>query len=82
MQPDALVVTLKSLKLHGMAQALGELAEQGSPVYQNAQPVLNALIKAGSRRTRGAFRRLSEEERTVPGLSRHRRLRLHAKPGR
>jgi DNA replication protein DnaC len=46
MQPDALVVTLKSLKLHGMAQALGELAEQGSPVYQNAQPVLNALIKA------------------------------------
>ena len=46
MQPDALVVTLKSLKLHGMAQALGELAEQGSPVYQHAQPVLNALIKA------------------------------------
>ena len=29
-----------------MAQALGELAEQGAPVYQNAQPVLNALIKA------------------------------------
>jgi DNA replication protein DnaC len=46
MQPDALVVTLKTLKLYGMAQALGELAAQGSPVYQSAQPMLNAMIKA------------------------------------
>ena len=46
MQLDPLVVTLKSLKLHGMAQALGELAEQGAPVYHSAQPVLNAMIKA------------------------------------
>lgn len=46
MPPDPLVVTLKSLKLYGMAQALGELVEQGSPVYQNAQPILGALVKA------------------------------------
>jgi DNA replication protein DnaC len=46
MQPDALVVTLKSLKLHGMAQALGEYAAQASPLYQSSQPILAALIKA------------------------------------
>jgi DNA replication protein DnaC len=46
MQPDALVVTLKSLKLYGMAQALGELAEQASPAYHTAQPVLTTLVKA------------------------------------
>jgi hypothetical protein len=27
---------LKSLKLHGMAQALGDLAAQDSPAYQSA----------------------------------------------
>lgn len=46
MQPDALVTTLKTLKLYGMAQALGELAEQASPSYQQAQPLLATLIKA------------------------------------
>ena len=46
MQPDPLVVTLKSLKLHGMAQALGESVEQASPLYQSSQPILTALIKA------------------------------------
>ena len=29
MQHDAMVRSLKSLKLHGMAQAVAELAEQG-----------------------------------------------------
>lgn len=33
MQPDAMMEMLKSLKLHGMAQALGELAAQDSPAY-------------------------------------------------
>ncbi|HTG05933.1 MAG TPA: IS21-like element helper ATPase IstB [Bradyrhizobium sp.] len=46
MQPDPLVVTLKSLKLYGMAQALGEWVDQASPLYQNSQPMLSALIKA------------------------------------
>ena len=46
MQPDALVVTLKSLKLHGMAQALGELAAARLTAVSERQPVLTALIKA------------------------------------
>ena len=46
MSPEPLVTTLKSLKLHGMAQALDELAGQGSPIYQHAQPMLATLVKA------------------------------------
>ena len=46
MQPEAMVSTLKSLKLFGMAQAVEELAEQSSPAYLNAQTILNSLLKA------------------------------------
>lgn len=46
MSHDAQITTLKSLRLYGMAQALGELAHQGSPIYHNAQPMLDALLKA------------------------------------
>ncbi|HMN39195.1 MAG TPA: ATP-binding protein, partial [Hyphomicrobium sp.] len=30
----ALIVMLRSLKMHGMAQAVGELTEQGSPAFE------------------------------------------------
>jgi DNA replication protein DnaC len=46
MSHDAQIATLKSLRLYGMAQALGEFAHQGSPIYHNAQPMLDALLKA------------------------------------
>ena len=46
MQPEAMVATLKSLKLFGMAQAIEELAAQSSPAYLNAQSILNSLLKA------------------------------------
>lgn len=46
MSHDAQVATLKSLRLYGMAQAWGELAQQASPLYQTAQPMLDALLKA------------------------------------
>jgi DNA replication protein DnaC len=46
MQPDAMMEMLKSLKLHGMAQALGELAAQDSPAYKSASLVLAGLLKA------------------------------------
>jgi DNA replication protein DnaC len=46
MDAKAMVITLKSLKLHGMAQAVEELDAQGSPAYQQSQPILGALIKA------------------------------------
>ena len=46
MQPEPMVATLKSLKLFGMAQAIDELAAQGSPAYQNVQAILGKLLKA------------------------------------
>lgn len=46
MHADALVTTLKNLKLHGMAQSVAELAEQASPAYQSAVGVLDTLLKA------------------------------------
>jgi hypothetical protein len=46
MQHEAMITTLKSIKLYGMAQAVDELASQGSPAYQSAQEVLGTLLKA------------------------------------
>jgi DNA replication protein DnaC len=46
MQPEPMVATLKSLKLFGMAQAIDELASQGSPAFQNVQAILGKLLKA------------------------------------
>jgi DNA replication protein DnaC len=46
MQHEAMVATLKSLKLFGMAQAVDELATQGSPAYATAQAMLGTLLKA------------------------------------
>jgi len=46
MQHDAMVTTLRSLKLFGMAQAVTELAQQGAPPYQGAQTILGSLLKA------------------------------------
>ena len=43
---DALMTTLKSLKLFGMADTIANLAEQASPVYQQAVPILETLLKA------------------------------------
>jgi DNA replication protein DnaC len=42
----ALVIMLRSLKMHGMAQAVGELTEQGSPAFEAALPILSQLLKA------------------------------------
>lgn len=46
MQPSAMIETLKALKLHGMAQAMAELAEQSAPAYKGAQTILDMLLKA------------------------------------
>ncbi len=43
---DALVTTMKSLKLHGMAQAVADLAEQQGPAFKQAERILSDLIKA------------------------------------
>ena len=42
----AIVIMLKSLKMYGMAQAVGELMEQGSPAFEAAMPMLSQLLKA------------------------------------
>jgi DNA replication protein DnaC len=42
----AIVIMLRSLKMFGMAQAVGELAEQGSPAFDAAVPILSQLLKA------------------------------------
>ena len=42
----ALVIMLRGLKMHGMAQAVEELTQQGSPAFEAAIPVLAQLLKA------------------------------------
>jgi DNA replication protein DnaC len=46
MNHEALITTLKSLKLYGMADSVTHLAEQASPAYQQALPILETLLKA------------------------------------
>ena len=36
----AIVVMLRGLKMFGMAQAAGELMEQGAPAFNSAVPIL------------------------------------------
>ena len=45
MNQDALIATLKSLKLYGMADSIANLSEQASPAYQQALPILETLLK-------------------------------------
>jgi DNA replication protein DnaC len=42
----AIVVMLKSLKMHGMAQAVSDLIAQGAPAFDAAVPILSQLLKA------------------------------------
>lgn len=46
MSNNALQLTLKSLKLHGMASAVAELSEQSAPAFKQVEPVLGVLLKA------------------------------------
>jgi DNA replication protein DnaC len=43
---EALMTTMKSLKLHGMAQAVADLAAQQGPAFKQAERILCDLIKA------------------------------------
>ncbi|NNF76999.1 MAG: ATP-binding protein [Rhizobiales bacterium] len=46
MTANALVKTLKGLKLHGMASAIADLDAQGAPAFKHADELLATLIKA------------------------------------
>jgi DNA replication protein DnaC len=42
----AIVIMLRSLKMHGMSQAVSDLIEQGAPAFESAVPILTQLLKA------------------------------------
>jgi DNA replication protein DnaC len=42
----AIVIMLRALKMYGMAQAVDDLIEQGSPAFDAAVPILSQLLKA------------------------------------
>ena len=42
----AIVIMLRSLKMHGLAQAVDDLIEQGAPAFEAAVPILTQLLKA------------------------------------
>src|SRR3546814_19862174 len=42
----AIVVMLRGLKMPGMAQAVPDLMQQGSPAFEAAVPILSQLLKA------------------------------------
>lgn len=46
MNAESMVTTLKSLKLFGMADTVATMAEQAAPIYQQAVPILETLLKA------------------------------------
>ncbi|OOZ74320.1 ATP-binding protein [Solemya velum gill symbiont] len=46
MTAEAMVTTLKSLKLFGMADTVAIMSEQAAPIYQQAVPILETLLKA------------------------------------
>ncbi|MFZ6649778.1 IS21-like element helper ATPase IstB [Undibacterium sp. TJN25] len=46
MQHEAMLEMFKNLKLRGMAQALEDMANQDSPAFQAAVPVIAGLLKA------------------------------------
>ncbi len=68
----AVEVMLRGLKMYGMAQAVGELIEQGAPAFKAAVPILSQLLKAEmAERPKGSLgpvHRLPDQGGTVPGL--------------
>lgn len=42
----SIVIMLRSLKLHGMAQAVDDLVAQGAPAFEAVTPMLSQLLKA------------------------------------
>jgi DNA replication protein DnaC len=46
MNAEAMITTLKALKLFGMADTISTMATQAAPAYQQAVPILETLLKA------------------------------------
>lgn len=43
----AVIIMLRSLRMHGMAQAVIDLIEQAAPAFEASVPILTRLLKAG-----------------------------------
>jgi hypothetical protein len=67
--------------MHGMAQAVGELTEQGSPAFEGALPILSQLLKAetADREVRSTAYQLKAAR--FPNYPRPHRLRLRQQRG-
>ena len=52
----AVVVMLRDLRMYGMAQAVGDLIEQGAPAFDAAVPILSQLLRSDERRVGKARR--------------------------
>ena len=77
----AVVIMLRTLKMHGMAQAVGELTEQGSPAFEAALPILSQLLKAETADREVQINGLPAQSGPLPELSRPCRLRLRQQRG-
>ena len=64
----AIVVMLRGLKMFGMAQAVSELMEQGSPAFEAAVPILSQLLKAEMAEREVRSITYQSQDRPVPYL--------------
>lgn len=46
MKTDTMITTFKSLKLYGMAETIADMTSQSSPLFQQALPILETLLKS------------------------------------
>ena len=77
----AITIMLRSLKMHGMAQAVGELTEQGSPAFEAALPILSQLLKADAADREVQINGLPAQGGALSDVSRPRRVRLRQQRG-
>ena len=64
---------LKALNMYGMAQAVGDLIEQGAPSFDAAVPILARLLKAET---------AEREVRSIAYQIKAARFPAHKEPGR
>jgi hypothetical protein len=76
----AVVIMLRGLKMYGMAQAVGDLIEQGAPAFE---PPCRSCPSCSRPRWPNArsLHRLPDQGRPVPGLQGSGRLRLRVQRG-
>ena len=64
----AVIIMLRSLKMHGMAQAVTDLIEQGAPAFEAAVPILTQLLKAEMEAGHGRSSRTQRDPASIEAL--------------